>query len=137
MLVGLIGAATVVGPLSVDALHPVIARQHLRNPRWPAHAKFHDAQYIVMSAVLGVVGLRLLTSPSGDRDHNLLIAAAVLSAPWVGMFGAAAFPGTALIDEEFRDLPQNKILGVEANLFCGSVCLAILGTALGLRRVAR
>ncbi|QJY48049.1 DUF6640 family protein [Pseudonocardia broussonetiae] len=135
-LVGLIAVGTTVGPLVVDALLPVTARQHLRNPRWPGHAKFHNAQYIVMSAVLGVVGLRLVTTPHGDPDHNLLTATAMLSAPWVGMYGAAAFPGTALVDEEFRDSPANTVLGVEVNILVGSVCLSLLGASLALGRRA-
>ncbi|WP_214401028.1 DUF6640 family protein [Pseudonocardia lacus] len=136
-LVGLIAAGTAVGPLVVDALLPVTARQHLRNPRWPAHAKFHNAQYIVMSTVLGAVGLRLLTSPHGDPDHNRLIATAMLSAPWVGMYGAAAFPGTALVDEEFRDSPANTLMGVEVNILIGSLCLSLLGASLALGRRPR
>jgi hypothetical protein len=133
-LVGLVAAGASVGPLVADFLLPATARQHLGNPRWPAHAKFHNAQYIVMSAVLGAVGLRLVTTPNGDPDRNLLTAAAIVSAPWVGMYGALAFPGTALIDEEFRDLPHNRILGVEANIAIGSACLAVLAFALGLAR---
>lgn len=136
-LVGVIAASTTIGPLVVDALLPATARQHMRNPRWPAHAKFHNAQYIVMSAALGVVGLRLLSSPHGDPGHNLLTAAAVVSTPWIGMFGAAAFPGTAATDEEFRDLPVNRVLGVETNLAIGSVCPAVLAVARRLGRRAR
>ncbi|MCO1659905.1 DUF6640 family protein [Pseudonocardia humida] len=136
-LVGLIAAGTAVGPLAVDALLPVTARQHLRNPRWPAHAKFHNAQYIVMSTVLGAVGLRLVNSPHGDPDRNRLIATAMLSAPWLGMYGAAAFPGTALVDEEFRDSPANKVMGVEVNILIGSICLSLLGASLALGRRAR
>jgi len=34
----------------------------------------------------------------------------------VGRYGAAAFPGTALSDEEFSDSPANRVMGVEANL---------------------
>jgi hypothetical protein len=134
VLVGLMAAGATVGPLVADFLLPATARQHLYNPRWPAHAKFHNGQYIVMSAVLGAVGLRLVSSPKGDPDHNLLTAAAIVSAPWVGMYGALAFPGTALVDEEFRDLPHNKVFGVETNIAIGSLCLAVLGVALGLAR---
>lgn len=39
----------------------------MRNPRWPGHAKFHNAQYIVMSAVLGGLGLRLLRRRTAIR----------------------------------------------------------------------
>jgi hypothetical protein len=137
VLVGLVAAGTVVGALLVDALLPETARQHMRNPRWPAHAKFHNAQYIVMSAALGGVAMRLLNSPNGDPDHNRVVATAILSVPYVGMYGAAAFPGTALSDEEFSDSPANRVMGVEVNLLSASICLAALGTSLALGRRAR
>src|SRR5690606_31149989 len=120
----------------VDGLVPETARQHMRNPRWPAHAKFHNAQYIVMSAVLGGIGLRLLTSPGGDPARNRVLATAIVAVPHVGMFGAAAFPGTALSDEEFRDSPANTVRGVEVNILSASICLAVLGASLALGRRA-
>ena len=137
VLVGLVAAGTAVGALFVDALLPETARQHMRNSRWPAHAKFHNAQYIVMSAVLGGVAMRLLNSPNSDPDHNRVVATAILSVPSVGMYGAAAFPGTALSDEEFSDSPANRVMGVEINLLSASICLAALGTSLALGRRAR
>jgi hypothetical protein len=126
--VGLVGVVTAVGALSADFLVPATARQHLRNPRWPGHAKFHDAQYIVMSGLLGGLGLRLVTSPRGDVDRNLLTAAALLSTPWLGMYGAALFPGTAVVDEEFATG------GPDGNLVAGTACLAVLATAVCLAR---
>ncbi|WP_211190264.1 DUF6640 family protein [Actinomycetospora sp. TBRC 11914] len=134
VLVGLVGAMTAGGALAADALVPETARQHLRNPRWPGHAKFHDAQYIVMSMLLGGYSLRLVTSRRGDPDRNLLAAAAISSTPWLGMYGAAAFPGTELVDEEF-DTP--KVLGLDPNLFVATACLTALGTAVGLARSGR
>jgi hypothetical protein len=133
-LVGLVGAMTAGGALAADALVPETARQHLRNPRWPGHAKFHDAQYIVMSMLLGGYSLRLVTSARGDPDRNLLAAAAISSTPWLGMYGAAAFPGTELVDEEF-DVP--KVLGLDPNLFVATACLAALGAGVGLARSGR
>ncbi|MCD2195609.1 hypothetical protein LQ327_19755 [Actinomycetospora endophytica] len=133
-LVGLVGAMTAGGALAADALVPETARRHLRNPRWPGHAKFHDAQYIVMSMLLGGYSLRLVTRRRGDPDRNLLAAAAISSTPWLGMYGAAAFPGTELVDEEF-DTP--KVLGLDPNIFVATSCLAVLGTAVGLARSAR
>jgi hypothetical protein len=130
-LVGLVGVATAVGALSADFLVPATARQHMRNPRWPGHAKFHDAQYIVMSGLLGALGLRLVTSRQGDTDRNLVTAAALLSTPWLGMYGAALFPGTAVVDEEFASGGR-----VDGNLVAGTACLGVLGTAVGLARRA-
>ncbi|WP_285656890.1 hypothetical protein [Actinomycetospora sp. NBRC 106375] len=123
-------ATTAVGALAADLLVPATARQHMRNPRWPGHAKFHDAQYIVMSALLGGLGLRMVTTRRGDPDRNLLAAAAVVSTPWLGMYGAALFPGTTLIDEEFRAGAP----AVEGNIAAGTVCLALLAAGVGLAR---
>ena len=131
VLVGAVGAMTAGGALAADALVPATARQHLRNPRWPGHAKFHDAQYIVMSMLLGGMSLRLVTTRGGDRDRNLLAAAAISATPWLGMYGAAAFPGTELVDAEF-DTP--KVLGLDPNLFVATACLAALGAGVGLAR---
>src|SRR4051794_24694261 len=133
-LVGLVSTTTAVGALAADFLVPASARQHMRNPRWPDHAKFHDAQYIVMSGLLGGLGLRLVTSRQGDPDRNLRAAAALVSVPWLGMYGAALFPGTALVDEEFVDPSRGKVLGVEGNLAIATSCLALLATAVGLAR---
>jgi hypothetical protein len=130
--VGFVSAATAVGALAADFLVPASARQHMRNPRWPGHAKFHDAQYIVMSGLLGALGLRPVTSRQGDPDRNLRAAAALVSVPWLGMYGAALFPGTALVDEEFADPSRGRVLGMEGNLAVGTGCLVLLATAIGL-----
>jgi uncharacterized protein DUF6640 len=130
-LVGLVGATTTVGAFTADFLVPKTARQHLRNPRWPGHAKFHDAQYIVMSQLLGGTGLALLASKKGDPDRNLLTAAAIVSTPWLGMYGATLFPGTTLVDDEFKE-QSPKVLGLDPNLFIATACLAALAAATGL-----
>jgi hypothetical protein len=74
-----------------------------------------------------------VTSRKGDVDRNVLAAAAIASAPWLGMYGAALFPSTTLVDEEFAHLPH-KVLGMDANLFVGTSCLALLATSIGLAR---
>jgi hypothetical protein len=134
VLVGLVSATTTVGALAADFLVPETARQHMRNPRWPGHAKFHDAQYIVMCGLLGSLGLRLVTSPKGDVDRNLSAAAALVSIPWLGMYGAALFPGTVLVDEEFVHPTHGRVLGVEANIAVATSCLTVLAIGLGLAR---
>ncbi|GAA3525327.1 hypothetical protein GCM10022222_05220 [Amycolatopsis ultiminotia] len=132
-LIGLVGAVTAGSALAADFLIPASARQHLRNPRWPEHAKFHDAQYIVMSGLLGGIGIALLRSRRGDADRNLRVAAALLSTPWLGMYGATLFPGTAVVDEEFAD-QSPKVLGMHANVFVGTACLALLAAGTGLAK---
>jgi hypothetical protein len=136
ILVGAVSAVTSVGAVTADFLVPVTARQHMRNPRWPGHAKFHDAQYIVMSGLLGALGMRLVTSRNGDPDRNLLVAAAVVATPWLGMYGATLFPGTAVVDEEFAEA-DSKVLGVDGNIFIAGASLTALAAAVVLSRAAR
>jgi hypothetical protein len=78
--------------------------------------------------------MRLVTSRQGDVDRNVRAAAALVSVPWLGMYGATLFPGTALIDEEFADLPHGKVLGMEGNLMIATTCLALLAAGVGLAR---
>ena len=136
ILVGAVSAVTGVGALAADFVVPATARQHMRNPRWPGHAKFHDAQYIVMSGLLGALGVGLVTSRAGDRDRNLLAAAAVVSTPWLGMFGATLFPGTVVIDEEFAETDAT-ILGLNGNLVVAGASLTTLAAAVALARAPR
>jgi hypothetical protein len=108
----------------------------MRNPRWPGHAKFHDAQYTVMSGLLGAPGMGLVASRSGDPDRNLLLAAAVVATPWLGMYGATLFPGTAVVDDEFAEI-DSKIAGMNGNIFIAGAGLTALAAAVALSRAAR
>ena len=45
-------ALTAVGGFLADC-----NRTHLFNPDWPPHARFHDAQTILLGSLLGVGGL--------------------------------------------------------------------------------
>lgn len=42
-------------------------RTYLFNPDWPPHARFHDAQTILLGSLLGVSGLYFLRG-SGERN---------------------------------------------------------------------
>lgn len=77
ILVALVAIFTFGGALIADALSPMAA-QHILNPAWSPHAKFHDAQYIVMSMLLGALALMLLARKRGDGHAALLTAAGAL-----------------------------------------------------------
>jgi hypothetical protein len=113
---------TMFGALLADVVVPDLAAQHAFNDAWPPHAKFHDAQYVVMSILLGAIGLALVAR------NQLLWAAAMLSTPWLGMLGALLFPGTATYDPEFAD-DTVFILGLHGQVFLALVLLAALLTA--------
>lgn len=134
VLTAFVGVITVFGALIADAIGPAAA-QHLFNANWPPHAKFHDAQYIVMSMLIGVIALVLLARTGHDSSTGLLVPAAILSTPWLGMFGALVFPGTSMLDPEF-DTPSAYVLGVHPQILVAAVLLGVLLTAvlLDIRR---
>ncbi|WP_278263225.1 DUF6640 family protein [Nocardia sp. AG03] len=133
ILVVLVAVITAVGALLADYLIPASADQHLHNAAWPPHAKFHDAQYIVMSILLGALALILLLRPGVSRAR-IDTACAILTVPWLGLLGAFLFPGTAIEDPEF-DNPQ--ALGLHPQVLLALVLLVLLGVAVVLnRRVA-
>ena len=127
----LVGAALVItgaGPLLADLVVPRTAKQHLYNPNWPPHAKFHDAQYIAMGALTGGIGLRVLLRRHGDAQTNLRQAAALGSVPWLGMWAALMFPGTAATDPEFEST-EPRVLGMHPQLVLALVVQGALSTA--------
>lgn len=126
--VGVVLAITGVSPALADLVIPATAKQHLHNPNWPPHAKFHDAQYIVMGALTGALGLRILLRRGGDPRARFYLAAALGSVPWLGMWAALLFPGTAATDPEF-EAEQSKVLGIHPQLFLGLVILVGLSGA--------
>ncbi|MFB9966532.1 DUF6640 family protein [Sinosporangium siamense] len=117
-----VAAITTAGAVLADLVIPDLAAQHAFNPAWPPHAKFHDAQYMVMTVLLGLTGLVLATRPSRTA---LLHAAAILATPWLGMIGALLFPGTATYDPEFADRTV-FVLGLHGQVFMAIVLLLAL-----------
>lgn len=122
ILLVLMAAETALGALLFDLVLHDTANQHLFNPTWPPHAKFHDAQYIVMSLALGTIALILVFK---DR---LITATAVLAVPWASMFPALLFPGTASYDPEFKS-ETTFVLGLHGQMFEALITLAILAAA--------
>ncbi|MFI7672125.1 DUF6640 family protein [Actinophytocola sp. NPDC049390] len=127
-LVAAVAVETALGALLFDLILDNTARQHIHNPAWPPHAKFHDAQYIVMSLGLGLLSLALLARRHGDTRSRLLCAAGVLAVPWAGMFAALLFPDTATYDPEFTD-ETTFALGLHGQMFMSVVTLLILAIA--------
>ena len=94
---------------------------HVYNPNWPPHAKFHNAQTLLLGPLLGSVSLWLLW-----YRHDLHLAALTASLYWVAQLGSLTFPRTALIDPEFRALKGSR---PPMQPLLASVLLALLVTA--------
>jgi hypothetical protein len=88
---------------------------HIYNPQWPPHAKFHNAQTMLLGTSLGLLSLWLLWIAKGERMRNIKLSAILASFYWLTQAGAIFFPGTALIDPEFKhpgQLPAQLIVDV-------------------------
>lgn len=118
------------GGLVADALVPSSARQHLFNPKWPPHAKFHNGQTVVMGIIGGSLSLAILFGSRPLTRPSFLIAAAIAANYFVAMAFAPVFPGTAWSDPEFAaDLrrplglyPQQLV----SYALCGLVLIAVI-----------
>jgi hypothetical protein len=96
--VGLLG----IGGFLADSIVWEIARQHMKNPAWPPHAKFHNGQTILMGIGLGALTFVFLFGSGPPGLRNLLLATGTASLYWISMVLAPTFPGTAWNDPEFR-----------------------------------
>ena len=118
-----------LGGIAFDAIIPATSRQHLWNPAWPPHAKFHNGQTMLMGLLNGMLAVVILFAFK-PLTLPLFLAAALASTLFVAMLGAPGFPGTAWSDPEFADLnPRPLGLAVQK-------LLAILGLGLVISAVA-
>ena len=96
--------------LSVSALGAAIGayvadwnETHIFNPLWPPHAKFHNAQTMLLGTGLGVLTLYFLWSKRWRGARGLEVGTILAALYWLTQAGSLLFPGTALTDPEFAD----------------------------------
>ncbi|KAK3936605.1 hypothetical protein QBC46DRAFT_25558 [Diplogelasinospora grovesii] len=102
---------------------------HIFNTRWPPHAKFHGAQTITLSVILGLATLYYTWQPSfsGKQEAKTVqgkwaarqrkrdgLKTAVFTGTiyWLAGLAAVLYPGTDGVDPEFGTpgtFPQAKI----------------------------
>ena len=118
------------GGLVADAIVPATARQHMRNPLWPPHAKFHNGQTMLMGIIGGALSLAILFGSQPLTLPLFLIAAVVAGSYFIAMAFAPAFPGTDWIDPEFA-AKTGRPLGLAPQQLvsyglCGLVAIAVI-----------
>ena len=123
-----------LGGIMFDAVIPATSRQHLWNPAWPPHAKFHNGQTMLMGLFNATATLVLLFALRPLTLPVFLVAAALAALYFVGMLLAPLFPGTAWSDPEFEaanprplGIPVQKFLSMLAT---GLVIIAVLTAVL-------
>ena len=130
-----VAAVTTAGGLCADWFVPFGARQHLKNPAWPPHSKFHNAQGILMGFGQGVLAIGLLfVAPLSLA--TILLAALIASLYWDAILFAPIFPGTAWVDPEF-EATTPRPLGLHPQQLIGYLLLGLLVAALILAFVNR
>lgn len=134
-LISFIAVFTVVSPYAFDW-----NKTHIYNPQWPPHAKFHNAQTMVLGAFLGLLSVYCLwfrknTLPKQKIDEGTLIAALY----WLAQFPALLFPGAKLTDSS--SLRGPVILGIEMNQIIMDLIIVfpilLVGFYLGRKGVAQ
>lgn len=124
-LIAFVAAVTAVGGLAADYFVPWTARQHIKNPAWPPHAKFHNGQTMLMGLGLGIVALVILFAGQAAGTKGLVLAAVITSLYWDGLLLAPIFPGTAWADPEFEAITPRP-LGLHPQQLVSFGLLAIL-----------
>jgi hypothetical protein len=105
----------------------------MKNPAWPPHAKFHNAQTILLGIGLGIITVGLVTIPTTSQQSHLIVASCTASLYWLSMLVAPAFPGTSWVDPEFCDsTPRPVGLHPQHVLAIGLVVIVAIALGLGL-----
>lgn len=140
-------SAVTVGKLliSAAALFPAVGAfaadwsdTHVFNDAWPAHAKFHNAQTMVLAVSAAGLSLWALWGPGhGDRSH-LRWAVACGGLFWFTSVPAAFFPGSALVDPDAPTQPFS-LVGLPVNQVTATAAIVVpllaAGYALESRRL--
>jgi hypothetical protein len=137
LFISLVAVFTSVSPYLADW-----NMTHIYNPAWPPHAKFHNAQTMVLGTLLGVLSMYCLWLRAGIPENQKLNEATVLaSLYWLAQLPATKFPGTALTDPGINSLKMPVILGIEFNQLTLGITviypLIVLGYYLESRSIRR
>ena len=101
-------------------------RTHLFNPNWPPHAKYHDAQSILLGSLLGASGLYFLRRRGKNSERDLALGALLPSFFWVAQGTSFVFPGAEGFEAEFPEKVP-RIKGVWINeRFSSALMLALI-----------
>jgi hypothetical protein len=112
-------------------------RTHLFNPDWPPHAKFHDAQSILLGSLLGASGLYFLRRRSKHPERNLALGALLPSFFWISQGASFAFPGAEGLEAEFPEkVPRVKGVWVNER-FASALMLALIAIGYAAERSRR
>jgi hypothetical protein len=127
LIISFLGLFTMVSPYLADW-----NITHIYNPTWPPHAKFHNAQTMVLGAFLGSLTLYCLWLRKAITEKQRLKEAALLvSLYWLAQLPAMLFPGTKLTDPGINHVHMPVIFGIEFNQLVMNITVLLPLLALG------
>ena len=131
---GILTFALIVTPVAMVAF--LFNVDHIGNPAWHPHARFHGAQAAGIGIALSLLGLWLLWRHTTDPRPGPISAAVIAAIPPLSEFGALLVPGTSPIPDATRPntIPMGG-LEVPGNLiaFAAMLILIAVGLMLALR----
>jgi len=105
ILLTISGLGNMLGPFIAD-----FNETHVKNPRWPPHAKFHNGQTMSLGLILGALCLYYTFRRSNNQRDSLRTAAVLGSIYFIAGLSAILYPGSLAVDPEFgTGFPQLPI----------------------------
>lgn len=127
IIISFLGIFTLVSPYLADW-----NITHIYNPTWPPHAKFHNAQTMVLGTFLGILTLYCLWIRKAVTEKQSFKEATILvSLYWLAQLPSMFFPGTKLVDPGTNHVEFPMIFGVEFNQLTMNITVIIPLIALG------
>lgn len=93
IILSVVAVFTIVAPVLADW-----NASHIYNPLWPPHAKFHNAQTMVLGVLLGLATLYFTWQRDASDRSALLTALLFAALYWISQTLAFLFPGVAWTD---------------------------------------
>ncbi len=87
ILISIVALVTLIGPYVADW-----NETHIFNSNWPPHAKFHNAQTIMLGTLLGLIVLWFVWLNKNYSKKTLQLTLVLASFYWIGQVGAYFFP---------------------------------------------
>jgi hypothetical protein len=134
-MISIVAIASIAGGLLADFVIPITAKQHIYNPNWPPHAKFHNGQTISLGILLGILSLFLLFRTEGDHWFQFILSTITASYYWLSLIFAGWFPYTDWVDPDFRG-EVNMVLGLHPQQFLSYIMIILLITAFFIGYIA-
>lgn len=121
-LITAVAIVTLIGPYAADW-----NETHIYNPNWAPHAKFHNAQTMLLGTLLAFSALWYTWRPAVDiikKTSYLNVAVLLSSLYWISQSLSILFPGTDFTDPEFGQIPS--FIGIPAQLLIDIPLLMLL-----------